>query len=640
VSIKKKLGQCVIILLALAAAAFANTFTDNAADHLWNTAGNWSGGVPVMGESNQWGDMTVDGTICIIDDTHVGASAASAGGVYPGCYGGENEMYMTGGELTVNYLNIGRGSPDSGGNGYFKMTGGVINAQGFKIPNQFSGTAGNIVGHVDLHGGTIYVTGWFHMGSRISGATDGGIGTMDVTGGILITSGDLEDKIQGYIDDGWITAFSGNGYFKLDYGIRNIGKTTLTAATEAQASDPNPPINATDIEPDVILTWTAGLGATSHDVHFGTTNPPPFVQNQPAGDTDYDPCNLNPSTTYYWQINEQNASGGCEGAVWKFTTGPLPSPARDLKPADGAANVNPNTPLRWIVGADANSHDVYFGTNPSPGAGEFQGLCSEPVFDPTPMDPNTTYYWRIDEKNEWGVTPGPVWTFTTAPVLFGDLNGDWFLDILDLRQFALHWLETGCTPPDSCGGSDLDASTQVDLQDYALLTPDMHAPGPQPPYTDYCQMISQEIQGKKHGFMAGNLAYYVGGRQGWSSKYEDETIGLTHPFHHDLRCRGTGMVQHPATGYGHDLTGWEFYKETKIAYGTVIIDSNEYTNPVPTTMYWRPDKMICQYNVAGVNIHEEKFIADNDVACSIITSDAPITIKFKGQSFACTRSVT
>ncbi len=50
-------------------------------------------------------------------------------------------------------------------------------------------------------------------------------------------------------------------------------------------------------------------------------------------------------------------------------------------------------------------------------------------------------------------------------------------------------------------------------------------------------------------------------------------------------------------------------------------------------MYWRPDRMICEYLVGGVNIREDKFIALNDAACSIITSDAPVTLEFVGQSF-------
>ena len=37
----------------------------------------------------------------------------------------------------------------------------------------------------------------------------------------------------------------------------------------------------------------------------------------------------------------------------------------------------------------------------------------------------------------------------------------------------------------------------------------------------------------KRGFLAGNNVYYVGGRLAWDKQHE--TIGLTHPFHHDLR---------------------------------------------------------------------------------------------------------
>jgi hypothetical protein len=115
-----------------------------------------------------------------------------------------------------------------------------------------------------------------------------------------------------------------------------------------------------------------------------------------------------------------------------------------------------------------------------------------------------------------------------------------------------------------------------------------------PPFTDYCEYLAQEIQGKKHGFLAGNRTYYIGGFHPSWSVGEHETIGFTHPFHHDLRSRGYGMVDNDETGYGHDYSGWEFYKHTKIAYGTVIIDGQSYENPIPTKMYWRPDRMICE----------------------------------------------
>ena len=118
-------------------------------------------------------------------------------------------------------------------------------------------------------------------------------------------------------------------------------------------------------------------------------------------------------------------------------------------------------------------------------------------------------------------------------------------------------------------------------------------------------MLAQEIQGRKHAFLAGNLTYYVGGRYDCWRRVEDETIGLTHPFHHDLRGRGFGLAKHPVSGLGHDFRGWEFYNHTRIAYGTVVIGDQEYAHPVPTSMVWRPDKVICTYRVGDVDIREE-----------------------------------
>ena len=166
-----------------------------------------------------------------------------------------------------------------------------------------------------------------------------------------------------------------------------------------------------------------------------------------------------------------------------------------------------------------------------------------------------------------------------------------------------------------------------------------------PPFTDYCERLEHEIQGRKHGFLAGNVTYYIGGFHASWKLIEDETIGLTHPFHHDLRSRGVGLLESELpgtehTGVGNDYAGWEFYKDTRVLYGSVIIDGKTHKHPKPTSMLWRPDKMICTYEVGGVQIREEKFIAENDAAASIITSSKPIKIQFSGHSFWHRNSVT
>ena len=160
-----------------------------------------------------------------------------------------------------------------------------------------------------------------------------------------------------------------------------------------------------------------------------------------------------------------------------------------------------------------------------------------------------------------------------------------------------------------------------------------------------CQKLEQSIQGKKHGFLAGNLSYYIGGFHASWKPIEDETIGLTHPFYHDLRSRGVGLLESEIsgtenTGIGNDFMGWEFYKDTRVLYGTVIVGEKEYKHPVPTQMIWRPDKMICEYQLDDILVREEKFIGENDAAASIITSSEPVTLHFEGHSFFVRHSVS
>ena len=173
----------------------------------------------------------------------------------------------------------------------------------------------------------------------------------------------------------------------------------------------------------------------------------------------------------------------------------------------------------------------------------------------------------------------------------------------------------------------------------------LDASAQQPPFTDYCARLEQEIQHRKHGFMAGNCSYYVGGFHASWNPVEDETIGLTHPFHHDLRSRGTGLLKSELpggenTGRGNDYLGWEFYKDTRVLYGSVLLGDREFQTPRPTSMKWRPDKLICRYELPEVTITEEKFIAANDAAISIIKSSVPVTLQFSGHSFYCRNSRT
>jgi len=94
-----------------------------------------------------------------------------------------------------------------------------------------------------------------------------------------------------------------------------------------RAGNPNPSNGAIDVSQNVDLNWMAGSDAISHDVYFGTSNPPAFQGNQTA--TTFDPGTMFAYITYYWRINEINDSGKTIGEVWSFTTKldpPPPSP--------------------------------------------------------------------------------------------------------------------------------------------------------------------------------------------------------------------------------------------------------------------------------------------------------------------------
>jgi uncharacterized repeat protein (TIGR01451 family) len=91
-----------------------------------------------------------------------------------------------------------------------------------------------------------------------------------------------------------------------------------------------------------------------------------------------------------------------------------PAAASNPLPPDLATNVDPIVILAWtnayLPGAITN--DVYFGTNPAPGAAELVGSTTNQSWALPLLAPQTTYYWQI-VAHRVGVAPGPVWQFTT-----------------------------------------------------------------------------------------------------------------------------------------------------------------------------------------------------------------------------------
>jgi parallel beta-helix repeat protein len=95
-----------------------------------------------------------------------------------------------------------------------------------------------------------------------------------------------------------------------------------------KATNPNPANGAISVDPNIVISWSAGKGAASHDVYFGTdyndvnnadTTSPEYKGNFDANT--FDPCGLDFFKTYYWRIDEVNEPNLQKGYVWSFETG-------------------------------------------------------------------------------------------------------------------------------------------------------------------------------------------------------------------------------------------------------------------------------------------------------------------------------
>jgi hypothetical protein len=199
-----------------------------------------------------------------------------------------------------------------------------------------------------------------------------------------------------------------------------------TASAPGQASWKSPAHEAIDVECSACLDWYAGAGATTHHVYFGTSydavNTATKASDEYKGpyDPPYCPEGMGPSATYYWRIDEENSCGTTKGAVWHFATRSVPGQAYDPDPGNLDTGVPRDTDLDWTPGVGAASHDVYFGTDydavddATTVSAEYKGTHDPPWDPPGYLDPETYYYWRIDEKNSCGITKGMTWRFETC----------------------------------------------------------------------------------------------------------------------------------------------------------------------------------------------------------------------------------
>ncbi|MEP6645568.1 MAG: HYR domain-containing protein [Saprospiraceae bacterium] len=140
----------------------------------------------------------------------------------------------------------------------------------------------------------------------------------------------------------------GTTYFVRVYSFGNTagnqGSFTICVVSPnaAPGCPPNPtsPTNGQVSCPSATttLSWPAVGGATSYDVYFGTSTPPPFIAN--TSSTTF-LTNTPSNTTYFWQIRPVNSSGTATGCtIWNFVKSDVLAPVITCP-----ANVTAFTPV-------------------------------------------------------------------------------------------------------------------------------------------------------------------------------------------------------------------------------------------------------------------------------------------------------
>jgi len=176
-----------------------------------------------------------------------------------------------------------------------------------------------------------------------------------------------------------------------------------------------------DIETDSI---TANWGTNNNGdfAEYYCENTTIDVNSGWTTDTSWICDGLTYGTEYSFQVKAKGA--GVETVFVSLGSVETTDPGKALSPSPSVGDVliwQDGVTLGWQAGDDAQSHNVYFGTdsyaieNCGPASPMYQGNYPTNSFGPVALEDNTCYYWRIDEvDSNSSIHKGYVWSFTTA----------------------------------------------------------------------------------------------------------------------------------------------------------------------------------------------------------------------------------
>lgn len=230
---------------------------------------------------------------------------------------------------------------------------------------------------------------------------------------------------HGVVVTGVHNAIAGDGSLRDWYGsapdIGGVETGTGGGTIPDQAAGPTPADDAIDQENSLTLSWSMATGAITYHVYLRVQGAGSWTDMGTTGGLAMASGTLVDATIYEWRVDTINGTNTTTGATWTFTTKtPVPAAQKAtlVFPADAATNQLTSLTLSWTAGVGAVTHLIYLeagDATPDVQLGTEQAGTT--IASGTLLE-NTTYYWRVDEKNsELVTTTGDVWSFTTtAPV--------------------------------------------------------------------------------------------------------------------------------------------------------------------------------------------------------------------------------
>jgi len=456
----------VLSLLGDVQAANVN-WTDAGPDHLWSTPQNWdTGAVPTSADNpriNMLPGAIIANEGAVGTNVYVGIGGTGAltvdGGTLTttlGCVlghnpGNEATVDMISGTMTVGgALTVGfQGSVT------LNVTGGTITTNNLKIADKATAT-----GHVNLYGGIITAN---NIQMRI---TDGSVGTMDIRAGTLIINGDRLSTVQGYIDNGWITAYErgGGGTLQLDYDATNKGKTTLTATSLLNPS----PADGGSVTPGTVeLSWTlpdslvpgqpvfANVYFTDNLELLEQFTNPAAIQVVSKQNVTSVVVQTRPKTRYYWAVDTYigDPNDPVLGPIFSFVADNL-APRVNAGPdivtwlQDGSRTGNLDATVidedtytvRWTVVSEPNVGDAVIQAATSEDTTVTLSATGRYVLQ---LDASDGEYTGSDTVtiNVYNDSCEAAQSVPGYQPLVGDLNGDCKVDEIDMALLQENWLK-------------------------------------------------------------------------------------------------------------------------------------------------------------------------------------------------------